>query len=186
MAELERLTIDQLAVLERLLVEQEAPVVQRLRPPASDEALAMVGSYLEAPLPNELREWWGWHNGTGLMSNLLKVRSALCSLPFRRPVPWRPVESCGRGRWRIRLRIQTRFGPRPGSPSAPEAVSHASATLPSTRPSRSWMSTTTRPPTQEPLYVTRLAGWCAGGSRRWNQVLGAMTESAMDGRGTLN
>jgi len=63
MAELERLNIDQLAELERLLTRQRAPVVPRFQPPASDEALAAVESYLGTSLPDELREWWRWHDG---------------------------------------------------------------------------------------------------------------------------
>jgi hypothetical protein len=37
MAELERLTFAQLSELEQLLIDQEAPVVQHLQPPASQE-----------------------------------------------------------------------------------------------------------------------------------------------------
>jgi cell wall assembly regulator SMI1 len=66
MTEIERLTTDQLAELERLLIKQGAPVVQRFQPPASREALAAVEAYLQLPLPlpRELRQWWEWHDGT--------------------------------------------------------------------------------------------------------------------------
>jgi hypothetical protein len=63
MGRVERLSTEQLVHLERLLVERGAPVVQRLQPPASEEALAAVEAYLGRPLPLELREWWGWHDG---------------------------------------------------------------------------------------------------------------------------
>ncbi|MDQ2630056.1 MAG: SMI1/KNR4 family protein [Actinomycetota bacterium] len=64
MPEIERLSSEQLEHLERLLAERGAPVVQRLQPPASAEALAAVEGYLGRPLPLELRQWWGWHDGT--------------------------------------------------------------------------------------------------------------------------
>jgi hypothetical protein len=63
MAELERLTFDQLAELEGALAERGAPVVERFHSPASDEALAAVESLLGLQLPDELRLWWRWHNG---------------------------------------------------------------------------------------------------------------------------
>ncbi|MDQ2630054.1 MAG: SMI1/KNR4 family protein [Actinomycetota bacterium] len=82
MAELERLDIDQLAELERLLVNQEAPVVQRFQPPASGEALAAVEAYLGAPLPDELREWWGWHNGIDESSGERPIQSSIGPIFF--------------------------------------------------------------------------------------------------------
>lgn len=82
MAELERLNIDQLAELERLLVNQEAPVVRRFQPPASTEALAALESYLGVPLPDELREWWNWHNGTDVDGNEQMVQSSIGPIFF--------------------------------------------------------------------------------------------------------
>lgn len=82
MAELERLNIDQLAELERLLIDQEAPVVRRFQPPASNEALAAVESYLGAPLPDELREWWDWHDGTDAERDEQTVQSSIGPLFF--------------------------------------------------------------------------------------------------------
>ena len=64
MSEVERLGGEQLEHLERLLAKQGAPIVQCLQPPASPKALAAVESYLSLPLPNELKQWWGWHDGT--------------------------------------------------------------------------------------------------------------------------
>jgi hypothetical protein len=62
--EVPRLEARQLQRLEELLAGQGAVVVQRLRPPASVDAIASVEGYLGRPLPRELRTWWGWHDGT--------------------------------------------------------------------------------------------------------------------------
>jgi cell wall assembly regulator SMI1 len=64
MPQIERLSMDQLRTLERLLAEQEAPVIKRLQPPASSKAFAAIESEFGLPLPDELRLWWGWHDGT--------------------------------------------------------------------------------------------------------------------------
>jgi hypothetical protein len=77
MSESERLTMDQLAELERLLTEQGAPVVRRLQPPASDDELAVVEAYLGRSVPRELRQWWGWHDGTDVREN---ERAVQCSI----------------------------------------------------------------------------------------------------------
>jgi len=77
MSEIERLGSDQLAHLERLLAEQKAPVVQRFQPPVSRAALTEVEAYLELPLPNELRQWWGWHDGTDIERSELAVEGSI-------------------------------------------------------------------------------------------------------------
>lgn len=77
MPEIERLSIEQLEHLERLLVDQGAPVVQRLQPPASAEALAAVEVHLGRPLPLELRQWWGWHDGTDIKPHERAVRGLI-------------------------------------------------------------------------------------------------------------
>jgi cell wall assembly regulator SMI1 len=64
MAQDDRLSIDQLRKLEQLLTEQEAPVVKRFQPPARPEVFAAIESEFDLPLPDELRVWWGWHDGT--------------------------------------------------------------------------------------------------------------------------
>jgi cell wall assembly regulator SMI1 len=56
--------MDQLGKLERLLAEQKAPVVERLRPPASAGAFGEIESDFGLPLPDELALWWEWHDGT--------------------------------------------------------------------------------------------------------------------------
>jgi len=75
--ELERLNGDQLFELERLLIEQEAPLIHRFEPPATDAALAVVESHLGLALPDELRQWWGWHDGTNVQRHEL---AAECSI----------------------------------------------------------------------------------------------------------
>jgi hypothetical protein len=64
MAQIERLSNGQLEHLEQLLTEQGAPVVPRLQPRASSMAVAALESEFGWSLPEELRLWWGWHNGT--------------------------------------------------------------------------------------------------------------------------
>lgn len=64
MSEIERLSGEQLEHLEALLSDRGAPVVPRLQPPATPEALAAVEEYLGRPLPLEVKQWWGWHDGT--------------------------------------------------------------------------------------------------------------------------
>lgn len=77
MAELERLNADQLAELERLLVKQGAPIIRRFQPPASNEALAAVESYLGLSIPDELRQWWEWHDGTDVQGHELAVECSI-------------------------------------------------------------------------------------------------------------
>ena len=77
MSQIERLSIHQLEDLERLLAEQGAPVVGRLQPPATSAAVADVESYLGFPLPTELRQWWGWHNGTDVKPHELAVKGSI-------------------------------------------------------------------------------------------------------------
>jgi SMI1 / KNR4 family (SUKH-1) len=77
MPEPEQLSTEQLELLEGLLDEQGAPVVQRLQPPASTEALAAIESYLEISLPQEVRQWWGWHDGTDVEPGELAIQSSL-------------------------------------------------------------------------------------------------------------
>lgn len=64
MTPIERLSMEQLRQLERLLAEQQAPVVKHFQPPASSEAFAAIESEFGLPLPEELGMWWGWHDGT--------------------------------------------------------------------------------------------------------------------------
>jgi hypothetical protein len=66
MSEIERLSDGQLTHLEELLGKQGAPMVSRLRPPATPEALAAVEEHLSRPLPLEVKQWWGWHDGTDI------------------------------------------------------------------------------------------------------------------------
>ena len=77
MAELERLTLDQLAELEGILAEQGAPIVQRFQSPMSLERLAAVEAYLGLPLPDELKQWWGWHDGTDIKEDELAVQGSV-------------------------------------------------------------------------------------------------------------
>ena len=77
MSEVERLSTEQLKHLERLLADRGAPVVQRLQPPASAEALADVEAHLSRPLPLELRQWWGWHDGTDIKPHERAVRGLI-------------------------------------------------------------------------------------------------------------
>jgi hypothetical protein len=74
MSEVERLSPKLLEHLEWLLVGQRAPIVQRFQPPASPEALMAVEAHLGRPLPLELQEWWGWHNGTDVKGHERAVR----------------------------------------------------------------------------------------------------------------
>lgn len=60
----DRLHLDQLKTLERLLSEQEAPVVRRFRPPASREVFEVIEVEFGLRVPNELALWWKWHDGT--------------------------------------------------------------------------------------------------------------------------
>jgi len=69
MGQIEQLSSDQLAHLEQLLAEQQSPTVKRFRPPASPEAFAAVESDLGLALPNEVRQWWEWHDGTDIASD---------------------------------------------------------------------------------------------------------------------
>jgi hypothetical protein len=73
----QRLNDGQLDHLERLLVEQGAPVVQRLQPPATPEALEAVEAHLGRPLPLELRQWWEWHDGTDIKPHERAVRGLI-------------------------------------------------------------------------------------------------------------
>jgi hypothetical protein len=77
MSEIERLSPKLLERLEGLLVEQGAPIVQRFRPPASAEALATVEDYLDRPLPLEVKQWWGWHDGTDIKPDERAVRGSI-------------------------------------------------------------------------------------------------------------
>jgi cell wall assembly regulator SMI1 len=77
MTQIERLSPKLLEHLEWLLVGQKAPVVQRLQPPASSEALAAIESYLGLPLPDELRQWWGWHDGTDVKPHERAVKASI-------------------------------------------------------------------------------------------------------------
>jgi hypothetical protein len=77
MSEIERLSTEQLAHLEELLKECEAPVVPRLQPPASPKALAAVEEHLGLPLPLEVRQWWGWHDGTDIKPHERAVRGLI-------------------------------------------------------------------------------------------------------------
>jgi hypothetical protein len=74
MPEVERLSTEQLDHLEQLLVEQGAPILQRFQPPAPEEALAAVEAHFGLPLPRELRQWWGWHDGTDVKGHERAVR----------------------------------------------------------------------------------------------------------------
>jgi cell wall assembly regulator SMI1 len=97
MSNVERLDTDQLEQLERMLAEQHAPVVRRFRPPASQEALAMVETYLGLPLPEELRQWWEWHDGTDVEAPELAVEGSI-GPGFRFQSTTRAVESSRRSR----------------------------------------------------------------------------------------
>ena len=77
MSEIERLSNGQLAHLEGLLRERGAPVVPRLRPSATPEALAAVEEHLGRPLPLEVRQWWGWHDGTDIKPDERAVRGSI-------------------------------------------------------------------------------------------------------------
>jgi len=56
MSEVERLSGEQLAHLEELLRERGAPIVPRLQPPATPEAVAAVEEHLGRPLPLEVKQ----------------------------------------------------------------------------------------------------------------------------------
>lgn len=77
MSEIKRLDAEQLAHLERLLAEQQAPVVSRFKPPATPEALAAVEEHLDRPLPLEVKQWWGWHDGTDAEQHELAVQCSI-------------------------------------------------------------------------------------------------------------
>jgi hypothetical protein len=77
MSEIEQLSAEQLAHLEELLGERGAPVVPRLQPPATPEALAAVEEHLGRPLPREVRLWWGWHDGTDIKPDERAVRGSI-------------------------------------------------------------------------------------------------------------
>ncbi len=69
--------MDQLRKLERLLTEQEAPVVERLQPPVSPVAIAALESEFGLTLPDELRLWWEWHNGTDVKPHERAVKASI-------------------------------------------------------------------------------------------------------------
>jgi cell wall assembly regulator SMI1 len=77
MSEIERLKNEQLARLEELLSEQGAPVVPRLQPAATPEALTAVEDYLGRPLPLEVKQWWEWHDGTDIKPDERAVRGSI-------------------------------------------------------------------------------------------------------------
>ena len=77
MTEVERLSPKELEHLERLLVGQRAPVVERFQRPASQEVLAEVEAHLGLPLPDELRQWWEWHDGTDIKPHERAVRGLI-------------------------------------------------------------------------------------------------------------
>jgi|SRR5215203_3691282 len=77
MPQIERLNMDQLKELERLLVVQEAPVIKRFQPSVFPEVLAAIESELGLPLPDELRLWWRWHNGTDVKSHERAAKASI-------------------------------------------------------------------------------------------------------------
>lgn len=62
------LQVSSLAIMlqrfEELLHQQQAPLAQLLRPPATQPQLAALEAALDAPLPADAKSWWLWHNGT--------------------------------------------------------------------------------------------------------------------------
>jgi hypothetical protein len=63
MGEPRRLTMQQLGELERLLVDQRAPIAEHFREPTTAEAIEELESSVGFPIPAELRLWWSWHDG---------------------------------------------------------------------------------------------------------------------------
>jgi hypothetical protein len=77
MTEIERLSIEQLSELEELLEKQMAPIVSRFRPPASPASFGAIEELIGCPLPDELRQWWAWHDGTNAAPGELAVSSSI-------------------------------------------------------------------------------------------------------------
>ena len=102
MASLQRLTKTQLIKLESILAAQDAPVVQHLQPGASSTALTTVEGFLGMPVPDELRQWWEWHDGTdiqpheraekGLVGPLFQILSTARAIEFSRKLRGFAVE----------------------------------------------------------------------------------------------
>jgi cell wall assembly regulator SMI1 len=77
MTEIERLSPKLLEHLEWLLVSQKAPIVQRFQPSVSSEALAAVESYFGLSLPDELRQWWEWHDGADVKGHERAAKASI-------------------------------------------------------------------------------------------------------------
>ncbi len=74
---------DQLARLEGCWQDQNPDLVERLRPGLSSAELDAILEPFEYFVPDELREWWGWHDGIegdSSITETLQVLSAESSV----------------------------------------------------------------------------------------------------------
>jgi cell wall assembly regulator SMI1 len=54
--------------------EQDAPILEALQPGLSDARMDELVAPLGISLPDEAREWWGWHNGVPGAAGRIKRR----------------------------------------------------------------------------------------------------------------
>jgi cell wall assembly regulator SMI1 len=64
--------------------EQRAPVLTKLRPGLSGDAIDRASAACGLTLPTEARTWWGWHDGTNTTTATYAIGLDLLYLPLEK------------------------------------------------------------------------------------------------------